>query len=69
MISLMVWQLDVPGEQTVTLTQGLLAYEPDEQSEPFTVTASTFSPEDALLPLELGLELAIVLESELEYKF
>jgi hypothetical protein len=23
-ISLMVWQVEVPGEQTVTLTQGLL---------------------------------------------
>jgi len=41
---LIVWQFEVPGEQTVTLTHGLLGYEkePLEQSEPFTVTRRTF---------------------------
>ncbi len=33
----------MPGVQTVTLTHGLLGYEPDEQSEPFTVTLSTLA--------------------------
>ena len=39
----MVWQVEVPGEQTVTLTHGLLGYEPDEQREPFTEMGITLS--------------------------
>jgi hypothetical protein len=42
-ISLMIAQSEVPGEQTVTLTQGLLTYDPAEHSEPFTLTVITLS--------------------------
>jgi hypothetical protein len=44
----MIMQVEVPGEQTVTLTQGLFWYEPAEQFEPFTVRVSTLLPEGAL---------------------
>ena len=43
----MVWQVEVLGVQTVTLTHGLLMYPMDvlgEQREPFTVTSSTLFP-------------------------
>jgi hypothetical protein len=40
-MSLIVRQVDVPGEHTVTLTQGLLGYDPLEHSEPFTVKVIT----------------------------
>ena len=42
-ISVTVWQVEVPGVQTVTLTHGLLGYDPLEQSEPFTVMESTLT--------------------------
>ena len=42
-MSVTVWQVEVPGLQTVTLTHGLLGYEPLEQSEPSTVTESTLA--------------------------
>jgi len=43
--SLMVWQLEVPGEQIVTLTQGLFGYGAAEHSDPFTVMGTTLEPE------------------------
>ena len=49
-ISLMIAQFEVPGAQTVTLTQGLLTYDPAEHSEPFTLT---------LITLSIGVELTV----------
>ena len=51
-MSLIVWQVEVPGVQIVTLTQGLLGYELAEQSEPFTVMGSTLftTAGEVLLP-------------------
>src|SRR5579885_3374250 len=42
---LIVWQLDVPGTQTVTEPQGSFGYWLEPQSEPLTVTAIVFGPE------------------------
>ena len=44
---MIVWQVEVPGLQTVTLTQALLRYlmlTMGEQSEPLTVMATVFPP-------------------------
>jgi hypothetical protein len=42
-MSLITWQSDVPGVQTVTFTHGLLRYDPLEQREPFTVMGMTLT--------------------------
>ena len=43
----MIWQVEVPGEQTVTAHAGFVRVR-FEQFEPFTVRVSTLLPEGAL---------------------